>query len=566
MGVSAILEIVSLGALLPFLVILTEPESALNNKYVITVVGYMGLNSKQEFVILFAVLFIVATFTAGVFRVALLRLQTNISHLIGSDISLRVYRNALLQPYSIHIGRNSSEVISTITSKVSSVVHQSIFPALTLGSSVFVLFGILFILYAVNPLITSVTFFGFGSIYVVIMLVFKRKLASDSEKITENQAKVFKALNEGLGGIRDVLLNNLQIFYCKLYSEADLPLRQAQARVQMISTAPRFLIESIGMIFIAVLAVWMSLRSNERLILPTLGLTALGAQKLLPTMQNIYLSISLIMAGKKSLIDVLNILEEKDSKQIITSEKENIIFEKYICLKNIDYKYDSDNSLVLSNINLYIKKGDVVGIIGETGGGKSTLINIVMALLEPSYGSLIIDGVLISSHNSSSWQKHIGHVSQNIFLADSTIAENIAFGLPFNEIDMESIIDVAKKACIHNFIVSLPDAYLSSIGENGVRLSGGQRQRLGIARALYRRANLIVLDEATSSLDYETETEVMESFENMGPQITQIIVAHRIQTLKKCTKIIQLFRGRIEFCGSYQEAVSNGRIIDDIPH
>jgi ATP-binding cassette subfamily B protein len=332
----------------------------------------------------------------------------------------------------------------------------------------------------------------------------------------------------------------------------------------MISIAPRFLIESLGMIFIAVIAVWMSLISNDGLILPTLGITALGAQKLLPTLQNIYSSLSLIMGGKKSLIDVLGYLAEENFLKVVNSGKESIYFKNFISIEGVSYKYHPNNTFVLSDVNLRINKGDVVGFIGGTGGGKSTLINIVMALLEPSLGVLTVDGVKISSFNSGAWQKHIGHVSQSIFLADSTVAENIAFGVPFNDIDMACVIDVAKKACIHDFIDSMPDGYLSIIGENGVRLSGGQRQRLGIARALYRHADVIVLDEATSALDYETEAEVMGAFENIGPQITQLIVAHRIQTLKKCTKIIQVNSGRIECIGSYQEALGSGKMIGDI--
>ena len=563
MASSATLEIISLGAVLPFLAVLAEPQTALKNKYVGGIAQFMGVDNAQELVILFSAIFIAATFVAGVFRFALIWMQTNISNSIGSDISLGVYRSALSQPYSTHIARNSSDVIASISSKVSSVVHQSIFPALTLGTSLFVLIGILFVLYSVNPYITTATFFGFGIIYLGIMLFFKRRLAGDSEQISNYQTKVFKALNEGLGGIRDVLLNCLQDFYCKLYSESDFPLRRAQARVQLISIAPRFLIESLGMIFIAVIAVWMSLTSNDGLILPTLGLTALGAQKLLPTLQNIYSSLSLIMAGKKSLIDVLDYLAEENYSKVISSGKESISFEKSIAMEGISYQYHPDNAFVLSDVNLRINKGDIIGFVGETGGGKSTLINIVMALLEPSFGALTVDGVKISSFNSGAWQKHIGHVSQSIFLADSTIAENIAFGVPLNEIDMACVVDASKKACIHDFIESLPNGYLSNVGENGVRLSGGQRQRLGIARALYRHADIIVLDEATSALDYETEIEVMEAFENIGPQITQLIVAHRIQTLKKCTKIIQVNKGRIEHLGSYQEAVESGKMIGD---
>ncbi len=564
MATSALLEIVSLGAVLPFLAILAEPETAIKNKYVSAIADFMGIGSPQDLVILFAAIFIVATFLAGVFRFALIWMQTNISNSIGSDISVGVYRSALSQPYSTHLSRNSSEVISSISSKVSSVVHQSIFPVLTLGTSMFVLIGILFVLFAVNPYITTITFLGFGFIYLGIMLFFKRGLVSDSKEISRYQTKVLKALNEGLGGIRDVLLNQLQSFYCKIYSEADVPMRCAQARVQMISIAPRFLIESLGMILIAVIAVWMSMSSNHELILPTLGLTALGAQKLLPTLQSIYSSLSLIMAGKQSLIDVLGYLAEENFTKVVESGKENVYFKKTISIDGISYKYHPDNAFVLNDVHLQINKGDIVGFIGETGGGKSTLINIVMGLLEPSLGSLTIDGVKISSSNSGAWQKHIGHVSQSIFLADSTIAENIAFGVQFNEIDMSGVIEAAKKSCIHDFVSSLPDGYLSNIGENGVRLSGGQRQRLGIARALYRHADVIVLDEATSALDYETEIEVMEAFENIGSQITQLIVAHRIQTLKKCTKIIQVKSGRIECLGSYQEAIGSGKMMGDI--
>lgn len=297
--------------------------------------------------------------------------------------------------------------------------------------------------------------------------------------------------------------------------------------------------ESSAIIFIAVLAYkFSSSDGSEKSILPSLGVLALAAQKLLPIMQQIFVSWTSLQSGKAGLNDILLLLNQQMPKNNIRSK--DIFFRKSITLKDISFRYSKDDQWILHNVNLEIKKGQIVGVIGKTGGGKSTLIDILMGLLEPSKGSIFIDGIALNQSNYRSWKAHISHVPQFIFLADSSIKENIAFGVPAEEIDDNLINYAAEKAQLLDFINTLPKGYDTIIGERGIRLSGGQRQRIGIARAFYKKSEIIILDEATSSLDNETESSVMAGIEEIQGDITVIVIAHRLSTLKSCSKVFEI--------------------------
>ncbi len=419
------------------------------------------------------------------------------------------------------------------------------------------LITILVALLSVDPIIALSAFGGFGLIYVFIIRLTQKQQLTNSTCIAKESTQVIKSLQEGLGGIRDVLIDGSQAAYCHIYRNADQPLRRAQGSSAFIGVSPRYAIEALGMVLIAALA--FSLANQPDGIakaIPVLGALALGAQRLLPVLQQAYGSWSQIQGGQASLQDTLNLLDQPLPDYVDQPPATPIPFHKKIDLINLSFRYSPQTPLVLNNLNLSIKKGSSIGFIGITGSGKSSLLDIIMGLLSPTEGNLEIDAEPITASNNRAWQAHIAHVPQSIFLADSTIEENIAFGVPKGTINHEQVKQAAEQAQIADIIETWPKKYKTYVGERGIRLSGGQRQRIGIARALYKQADVIIFDEATSALDNETEQAVMQSIETLSQDLTILIIAHRLTTLKNCDHIVELGDGGIKRIGTYQEIVS----------
>ena len=551
-------EVVSIGAVLPFLGVLTAPERVFAHQLAQPVIQWLNLSEPKQLLLPLTIAFALAALFSGVMRLALLWAQTRISHGIGADLSINIYRRTLYQPYAVHVSRNSSEVISGISAKANSLVHYFVLPVLTILSSAMMLSAILVALVSIEPIVAFAAFAGFGSIYAVVIIASKKRLARDGQRISHEQNQVFKALQEGLGGIRDVLIDGTQSVYCKIYSDADLPLRRAQANIQIIGVGPRFGIEALGMVFIALLAYSLAeSSSNIQSVIPVLGALALGAQRLLPVLQQAYSSWTAMSGGRATLSDALDLLEQPLPAYAEASLPVPIPFEHQITLTKLGFSYDPKGPSVLQGLDLIIPKGGRIGFIGSTGSGKSTLLDIIMGLLHPTEGSLAIDGVQITPQNHRGWQAHIAHVPQAIFLADTSIAENIAFGVSQDGVDLDRVRHAARKAQIDHTIETWDGQYNTLVGERGVRLSGGQRQRIGIARALYKQADVIVFDEATSALDTDTEQAVMQAIDNLGDGLTILIVAHRLTTLKNCSQIVELNNGCVNRIGTYQEILGH---------
>lgn len=557
MVLASFAEVVSVGAVLPFLGVLMAPEKVFEHHLTQPIIRIFGLVEAHQLLLPLTAIFILAALFSGAMRLILLWAQTRLSFAIGADFSADIYKKTLYQPYSVHVSRNSSQVIAGISGKSNAVVHQVLLPVLSITSSSLLLAGILLALIVIDPIVAFAAFAGFGSLYALIVLITKKRLTRDSQRISYESNQVIKSLQEGLGAIRDILIDGTQSEYCKIYCNADLPLRKAQADVQIIGGAPRFLIESFGMALIAILAYEMA-KSEGGITsaIPVLGALAVGAQRLLPILQQLYSSWSNIRGGQASLQAVLDLLGQPLPKYIESSERNLIAFNKSIRLNQVGFQYAELAPWVLKGIGFEILKGSRVGFIGTTGCGKSTLLDLIMGLLQPTQGALLIDDALITEQNYRTWQAHIAHVPQAIFLADLTIAENIAFGIPFEQIDFVRVKAAAEQAQIASTIESWNERYDTLVGERGIRLSGGQRQRIGIARALYKQADVIVFDEATSALDSDTERAVMEAINNIGAKITVLIVAHRLTTLQGCDMVIELDGGHVKRLGSYGEIIS----------
>jgi len=426
-----------------------------------------------------------------------------------------------------------------------------------LCGSVVILVAVIFTLLAIQPVIALTAFFGFGAIYAAVVTITKRRITKNSQTIATQEGRVTKAIQEGLGGIRDVLIDGTQPVYSKLYKDAFIPMQTASASNQVVGASPRFGVEALGMVLIAGLAYMLAAASSTTgavtNAIPVLGALALGAQRLLPVLQQIYNAYISIKGNQASTQDALDLLDQPMPTHAYVQPAKPMAFQTAITLKDLGFRYSSQGPWVLRNLNLQIPKGSRVGFFGVTGSGKSTLLDIVMGLLTPTEGSLFIDNAAVSLQNTRAWQAHIAHVPQAIYLSDVSIAENIAFGVPMELIDLHRVKQAAQQAQIAQTIESWTKGYDTLVGERGVRLSGGQRQRIGIARALYKRANVIFFDEATSALDNETEAAVMQAVEKLGREITILIIAHRLTTLKNCDQIVELANGGIKAVGGYEQ-------------
>ncbi len=549
-------EVVTIGAILPFLGVLTAPEKFFDYSLMRPIVELFGVTEPSELLLPLTIGFIAAALVSGLTRVGLIWAQTRLSYAIGADLSVNIYRRTLYQPYAIHVSRNSSEIISGIVNKANVVSGYTIMPAMTILNSVMLFISILFALVAIEPVIALTAICGFGLIYGLVIVFSKNHLSRYSRQINEKSDQIIKTLQEGLGGIRDVLLDKSQEAYVQVYEHADYDLRRAQANVQIIGTTPRYGVETLGMIMIAILAYVMSKETDATTkIIPVLGVLALGAQRLLPVLQQAYTSLTMMRGGQAVLSDALDLLKQPLPPQSSNLLVSSIRFERSISLENVSFKYGLEEPWVLEGININIPKGSRVGIVGATGSGKSTLMDLLMGLLRPTCGVLKIDDVDVSDLNVASWQEHIAHVPQALFFADSTVMENIAFGYSKNQIDSERVRFAACGAQIGHLIEGWDRQYETIIGERGVRLSGGQRQRIGIARALYKSTDVLIFDEATSALDNETEQAVMDAVENISDEATVLMIAHRLSTLKNCSKIIKLDNGKVVAEGTYEEIV-----------
>ena len=550
---SSFAEVISIGAILPFLGILTSPEIVFNNSFLQPIVQNLKLNTPNELLFVLALSFSIAAIFAGITRLFLMWVTTKVSFATGADFSLNIYRRTLYQPYNIHCNRNSSEVLNGILIKSNGIIHSTIVPILTIISSFVILLTILISLLLLNPMVACSAFGGFGFIYIVIIYLTKKRLSLNSETIARNSTYVIKTLQEGLGGIRDVIIDDAQSIYSDKYRNADLPLRQAQANTLFINASPRYIVEALGMVIIAMLAFSIANKSINGVTdaIPILGALALGAQRLLPVLQQTFAAWSNIQSGRASLLDTLELLDQPFSIGINEAKIKSLAFNKNIEIKNLNFRHSANLPYIFKNLTLTIDKGSRIGLIGDTGVGKSTLIDIIMALLDPEDESLRVDGRLITPINKRAWQSRIAHVPQSIFLTDSSIEENIAFGVLKTDINFNKVKKAAQMAQIHETIEKLPHKYKTLIGERGIRLSGGQRQRIGIARALYKKADIIIFDEATSALDGKTELAVMKSIESLSTKITMIIIAHRFSTLKQCSQIVEIANSRIKRIGTY---------------
>jgi ABC-type multidrug transport system fused ATPase/permease subunit len=543
-------EMATLGAIIPFLAILTGGGEQCS---VLSVV--CGLSPAQ-----ISLGFALVIATATILRLLLVWVSTRFAYAVGADLGYEVYNRALHQPYRFHLDRNSSETIAAIN-RVNLLITNVLSPIMQGMVALIICIGIIAALITVDVATALIAAVSIGLFYVVVTKTTRKLLEANSRIEVEAETQRLKILQEGLGGIRDILLDGTQEMYTKRFRAATYRQRTALATNLFIRSTPRYLIEGAGMLVMVGLAWWVQSTQGLDVALPTLGALALGAQRLLPHLQTAYLAWSSLNASKSIVTDVVAFLNLPMPPQTDQTTPLPVVaksrLEPVVTLNHVRFAYKPNGTQILRDIELVIPHGSRIGFIGKTGSGKSTLIDVIMGLLPPTNGEVRTGSAVLDDSNRRAWQSRIAHVPQSVYLTDASIAENIAFGCEPQRIDMDRVIAAAQRAQIDSYVQQLPEGYGTKVGERGVRLSGGQRQRIGLARAFYKNADVLILDEATSALDDATETQVMNAIAAIDGDITVLIIAHRLTTLRNCDVIVQLEKGQIIRQGTYAEVIGD---------
>ena len=552
--ITAILDLISIGSIMPFISVIMDSEQTFNNPNFNQFFLSLGYSSGVEIIAPLTIFFIGINVLTAIIKIVIFWFQNKISVLCGNDLSRTAYSKTIYQPFSIHIHRNSGDVISSIVNNVNITVFGVLYMVLLFISSaifsIIILAGILII----DPVIAFIAFVTLCIFYIPISLFLKSKLEANSKIVDLGQKKIIRFIQEALGGIRNLILDKSHSFFIKKYNEIDFKLRDAVAENKFLGSVPRYVIEALIVILMALLGLYYASQPNGMNEgLPILGFLALASQKLIPNMQQIYRCYASIAGSKENLDDTLRILNQNyvTNDDDLASQKVIDNFNK-ISLKNISFSYSIDSPLIFNSINLEIYKGEKVGIVGITGGGKSTLVDLILGLLDPISGEINIDNNNLNEVKSS-WQKMISHVPQDVYYSDDSFAKNIAFGSDLDSINKLKLIKASKDAQIYDYIMQQNDKFNHALGESGVQLSGGQKQRLGIARALYKDSNLIIFDEATSALDEKTEKDVVNSIQGIDSEKTVLIIAHRLSTIEHADRIISVGNGNIKIFNSFAD-------------
>ena len=549
-------ELATLGMVLPFLSLIADPAKASAYPTLKSAFAFLGGDDSNGVLLSVTLLFAVAALSSGAIRVLLLRASSGFAYMFCHDLAVDIYYRVLYQPYDYHLTKNSSEIIAA-DRKVERVTLNLFLPLIQTIIAVTISTFILAALMAIDAVTALGAALGFSIVYLAITAITRSRLERNSWTIGRAHSQLVRTVQEGLGGIRDVLINNVQAVYRHKYETVSGDFRRAEASNHVLFMGPRFALEAAGMVLIAFLALILSRRDGGLTAsLPVLGALALGAQRLLPLLQQIYGNVTGVWANRHTLFDVVELLAlPLPPEHLTTVRVEPLCFENNIVLDKVSFCYAPDRAFAVQDCDLVINKGTRLGLVGPTGSGKSTLADLLMGLLEPTVGTIRIDGRVLDRSSVRRWQARVAHVPQAIFLSDTTIAENIAFGVPADVIDVDRVREAARMAEIGRFIETLPAGYFTTVGERGVRMSGGQRQRIGIARALYRSADVLVFDEATSALDDDTEADVMRAIAALGRDLTVVVIAHRLSTVALCDKVVRLEEGRVMRVGTFDDVV-----------
>ena len=561
MFVSGLAEIITLGSVYPFLASIINPDFLFDDQFFGGIFQYLEIDKSSNFLLSMSLFFCFAVVLSSSIRIFITWLNYKWSYELAADLVIKNYQSSLLDSYLTHISRNSSEMISAISHKTSNLIGSLILPTLNLIQLSILSSSILIGLIVLLPTHYWFVICLLCVFYLSLAFIVRKKLIKNSEIISSNQIRTIKILQESLNGIKDIILGNYYEKFIDEFSESERPYRRGYGSNAFLIIFPRFLIEAIGIIIIVSLAYMsFSLAEDPSSTLPTIGILVLAIQRLLPYLQQVYQAYGSIKGNTQLNMEVLNMLLAEDARNKKYSNAEDLLdfnFEKSIELKNASFRYTLESKYALKDINLKILKGQKVGIIGSTGSGKSTLVDFLMGLLPFREGEIFIDEKPLLLDSVASWHKSIIHVPQFIFLSDTSIRNNIAFGEREDQISETRVIEALKSAQLEDYIGTLPEGLSTQVGERGLQLSGGQMQRIAIARSLYKGGDILILDEATNSLDKETEINIVKTIKDLGEETTMIMIAHNLSTLEGCDLLVIMQEGRIVRAGNYKEIVNS---------
>ena len=557
--IMAFLDMIGIASILPFMAVLANPtlietNSILNTMFQVS--NIFGVESNKQFLFALGVLVFVLLITSLAFKALTTYVQVRFVQMREYSIGKRLVEGYLHQPYSWFLSRNSAELGKDILSEVQQLISTGISPSLELIAKGAVTITIIILLIIADPKLTLIVGLSLGGSYGMIFYILRKYLNQIGKKRLINNQLRFKSVTEAFGAAKEIKVGGLEQIFVNLFSNAAQNYAQTQASVRVVAQLPRFILEAIafGGILLLILYSMNNLGSFNN-ALPIISLFIFAGYRLLPALQSIYSCLIQITYIGPSIDKIYN--DIKNNKSFNENQDEDVLdLNKNIILKNIHYNYPNSSKTVLKDINLSIPSKSTVGLIGTTGSGKTTMVDIILGLLDPQKGFLEIDGKIITKQNLRSWQRSIGYVPQHIYLTDDTVEANIAFGASSENIKKDLVEKAAKIASLHEFVVNeLPKKYQTIIGERGIRLSGGQRQRIGIARALYHNPKVLILDEATSALDNQTEKAVMDAVNNLSNNITIIMIAHRLDTVKNCDIIFKIDKGQVVEQGDFNKII-----------
>lgn len=569
-GAFVVLLVVFLGAIasatmvasvFPFLSVLANPDVINENKILQWAYEAGNFNTRYGFVTVLGLGTIAVVILSNLVLIAQTWILSHYTQMRVHSFSRRLLSYYIAQPYEFFLGRHSDEMAVNLLAETQQVVAQYLRPMAELIASALTVFAVLITIFVVNPSVASILLFSVGTIYGGVTIACRSYLGRLGRTRAQSNEARFRVAGEALSGIKDVKLLGLEAAYLDRFSGPSEQMTRAVARVAVVAQIPRYVIQMVA--FGSVIALCLVLidpagvnESNAlENILPLIGVLAFAAQKLIPELQKVHYSITKMTAGAAALERVYDDLAVGGFNLDRTQHKA-LGLRRTLTLENIRFTYPEANRASLAGVSFTARAGERIGVVGASGAGKTTIGDVILGLLLPQAGSIYADGIEVTGNNLRAWQRTVGYVPQDIFLTDASLSENIAFGLPTQEIDADKVERSSRIAQIHEFIMTeLPDGYETHIGERGVRLSGGQRQRIGIARALYHNADLIVFDEATSALDNLTEREVMGAIEALPGDKTIVMIAHRLSTVRSCNTIILLKNGQVAAAGDWDTLI-----------
>lgn len=548
-----------IASILPLVAVLADPGIVRSNAYVAAAYNWLGFDSTDHFLVflglsLFGLLLLTLSISA-----LLTWASTRFMSMRNYSLSRRLFEVYLDKPYEWYLRHNSADLGKSVLSEVAQVVNGSLMPAMNLVTEGVLAACMISILIIADPFLAffviAFLICGYWLVYVVargyLTRIGEQRLAANKER--------FRVSNEAFGGIKDVKVLGLEPAYLKRFDKPSFRFIDMQVKSTLVGALPQYGFQAVAFgLVLGIVFYQMKVGGDLAKALPIIALYALAGQRLMPALQGVYKASAQLRYSKPALDAIHHALVERPRETTAaepTSVKPLGLADQ-IELRGVSYTYPTGSSAAVDNVTLVIKARTVVGFVGETGAGKTTLVDIILGLLEPQSGGLLVDGMSITAGNREQWLRSIGYVPQHVFLSDDTVAANIALGVRPSKIDRDSLQRAAQIANLHLFIEKeLPQGYQTVVGERGIRLSGGQRQRISIARALYRDPDLLIMDEGTSALDNLTERAVMDAVNNLASRKTIVMIAHRLSTVRNCDTIYLMERGAVVAHGSYEQLI-----------